>query len=423
MNTRLALLQLYRLSVLLAAAWLIRAHHARLRAEGDRPVSVDEVRGWFTNAHALRLDVAQRGGFFVEDDAGRALGYVVRTLPYADKIIGYCGVSDTLVALDPGLRVLGFTIRWSEDTKTHVGDVLTDRHFKKTWNGKTWEEVAAMDLKQAGVEGVSGATMTSLAVAEGVVHRFRAAQGELRPPPVRLGTRDFGLLLAVVLGGWLTFTRQPGRERWRRWFHWAVIAYLGFLNGDLLAQSLLAGWAKSGIAWRIAPGLVLLMAAALVVPWVTRRPIYCQQLCPHGALQEAIARHAPGHWRWRVPVALDRALRWLPSALLAFVLLVVMLPLDFDLAGLEPFDAYVIRSAGAATLSIAVASLLIAPFVPKAYCKYGCPTGALLEFVRGRGLSDRFAARDLAAAGLLLLAFVLQRYHTTWHALLFGPAA
>jgi len=422
-NTRLALLQLYRLGLLLAVVWLVRAHHAGLRAHRDRPVRVEEVRGWFTNAHALRLDVAQRGGFFVEDDAGRALGYVVRTLPDAEKIIGYCGITDTLVALDPELRVLGFTIRWSEDTKTHVGDVLADRHFKKTWNGMTWEQVAAMDLKQAGVEGVSGATMTSLAVAEGVVHRFRVAQGELRPPPVRLSQRDFGLALAVALGGWLTFTKRPGRERWRRWFQWAVIGYVGFLNGDLLAQSLLAGWAKSGVAWRMAPGLVLLLAAALVVPWAARRPLYCQQLCPHGALQEVITRRAPERWRWRVPAALDRALRWLPGALLAFVLLVVLLPLDFDLAGLEPFDAYVIRSAGAATLAVAVAGLLAAPFVPKAYCKYGCPTGALLEFVRGRGPGDRFAARDAAAAGLLLLAFALHRHHAAVHAWFFGPAA
>lgn len=417
MNTRPALLQLYRLGVLLAVIWLVRTHHARLRAEGDRPVRVEEVRGWFTNAHALRLDTAQRGGFFVEDDSGRTLGYVVRTLPDADKIIGYCGVTDTLVALDPELRVLGFTLRWSEDTKTHVGDVLADRHFKKTWNGKTWDEVAAMDLKQAGVEGVSGATMTSLAVAEGVVHRFRLAQGK---PSLRFGSRDAGLVLAIALGGWLTFTKRPGRERWRRWFHWAVIGYLGFLNGDLLAQSLLAGWAKSGIAWRMAPGLVLLAAAALLVPWATKRPLYCQQLCPHGALQEIIARRAPERWRWRVPAALDRALRWVPGALLAFVLLVVMLPLDFDLASLEPFDAYVIRSAGAATLAVAVAGLLAAPFVPKAYCKYGCPTGALLEFVRGRGSSDRFTSRDAAAAALLLLALTLHRHHAAIHAFVFG---
>ena len=420
MSRRTIALQGYRLAVLLVLVWLVRTHHARFRAEGDRPVRVEEVRGWFTNAHDLRLDGDGQRGFIVQDAEGRPIGSVVRTLPHAEKFLGYCGVTDTLVALGPDQRVLGFTIRWSEDTKTHVADVLADRHFKKTWNGMSWEEVATMNLKKAGVEGVSGATMTSLAVAEGVVHRFRLAEGE---PAVRFGQRDAGLVVAVLIGGWLTFTKRPGREQWRRWFQWAVIGYLGFLNGDLIAQSLLAGWAKSGIAWRLAPGLVLLVAAALLVPWATQRPVYCQQLCPHGALQEIIGRHAPKSWRWPVPASLERALRWLPGGLLGFVLMVVMLPLDFDLAGLEPFDAYVIRAAGAATLAVALVGLLVAAFVPKACCKYGCPTGALLEFVRARGAADAFCARDWAALVLLGLALLMRWQHAALHAWIFGAAA
>lgn len=423
MRTRVLLLQLYRLGVLLAVAWLIRTHHVRLRIEGDAPVQVAEVKGWFTNAAELKLDTGARGGFHVVDEEGAEVGYVIRTLPQADRIIGYCGITDTLVALGADGRVVGFKIRKSEDTKTHVGDVMADRHFKKTWNNMDWEQVAGMDLKKAGVEGVSGATMTSLAVAEGIVHRFRVAQGELRPQPVRIGVRDFGLVAVVALGGWLTFTKREGRERWRRWFQWGVIGYVGFLNGDLLAQSLLAGWAKSGVAWRMAPGLVLFAAAALVVPWGTKRPLYCQQLCPHGALQEVVTRNTPVGWRVSVPAALDRALRWLPGLLLLFVLFVVMLPLDFDLAGLEPFDGYVIRSAGIATIVVAVIGLLAAPFVPKAYCKYGCPTGALLEFVRARGAGDRFGRREVAAGLLLALAWLMQWQHAAIHALIFGAAA
>ena len=108
-----------------------------------------------------------------------------------------------------------------------------------------------------------------------------------------------------------------------------------------------------------------------------------------------------------MPGALDRALRWLPGGLLLLVLFVVMLPLDFDLAGLEPFDAYLVRSAGAATIVVAVAGLIAAAAVPKAYCKYGCPTGALLNFVRSRGPTDRFSARDAAALGFVLAAAAL----------------
>ncbi len=422
MRARAALLQLYRLGVLLAVAWLIRAHHLRLRVEGDRPVRVEEVAGWFTNAAGLQLDLTARGGFHVLDKAGAELGYLIRTLPHADRTIGYCGITDTLVALDLNGRVLGFKIRHSEDTKTHVGDVMADRHFRKTFNQMTWDQVAGMDLKQAGVEGVSGATMTSLAVAEGIVHRFRVAQGELRPQPVRWGTRDIGLAAVLAFALWLSFAKAEGRERWRRWFQWLVIGYVGFLNGDLLAQSLFAGWAKSGIAWRMAPGLVLFAAAAVLVPWATRRPLYCQQLCPHGALQEVVTRFAPGRWRWTVPASLDRALRWLPGALLFGVLFVVMLPLDFDLASLEPFDAYVIRSAGVATILVAVVGLGAAMFVPKAYCKYGCPTGALLEFVRARGVEDKFGRRDWVAGLLLLAGLAMHWQHAAFFQLIFGTA-
>jgi hypothetical protein len=42
-----------------------------------------------------------------------------------------------------------------------------------------------------------------------------------------------------------------------------------------------------------------------------------------------------------------------------------------------------------------------------AYCHYGCPTGALLEFVRSHGPGDCFGRRDVAAALLVALAAVL----------------
>ncbi|NBU11060.1 MAG: 4Fe-4S binding protein [Proteobacteria bacterium] len=278
-----------------------------------------------------------------------------------------------------------------------------------------------MDLAKAGVEGVSGATKTSLAVAEGIVHRFRVAQGEALARAWRWGARDVGLALVTAFGLWLTFTKRTGRERWRRWFQWAVIGYVGFLNGDLLAQSLLAGWVKSGIAWQQSPGLLCFAAAAFLVPWAAKRPLYCQQLCPHGAAQEIISRHAPARWRVGVPTQVDRWLRCLPALLLLFVLFIILLPLDFDLATIEPFDAYLIRSAGAATLIIAVAGLLATVWVPKAYCRYGCPTGALLEFVRGRGAGDRFERRDVAAGLLLLLAILMHWQHAAWHAWWLAP--
>jgi len=59
-------------------------------------------------------------------------------------------------------------------------------------------------------------------------------------------------------------------------------------------------WAESGVPWRSAPALVLLAARpALAVPWATRKPLYCHQLCPHGAAQELLGHFAPRRWRHR----------------------------------------------------------------------------------------------------------------------------
>jgi NosR/NirI family nitrous oxide reductase transcriptional regulator len=400
-------LQAYRFAALALIVWFVRDHHVRQRIAGDKPVEVAEVQPVYPNAVSLRPDHSERAGLFVEDAAGRQLGYVVRTLPQCNHIIGYCGVTDLLILFDPSLKVLGLKVRSTEDTRTHLQDIVTDRKFPKKWNGMFWDEVAGMDLKKAGIEGVSGSTMTSMAMAQSIVHRLRLANEELHMhTALSLKPRDFGLGAVIVAGAVIAFARR--HPLWvRRVFQVVVVGYVGLLNGDLLAQSLLAGWAKSGVPWQLAPGLVLLAAAALLVPWATKKPLYCQQLCPHGAAQEWLGRAGLKN-KLRVPAKLGAGLQWLPGLSLGFVLLVVMLQAPFDLAGLEPFDAWIIRSAGWATITVAVVGLVASLFIPQAYCRYGCPTGALLEFVRSHGRGDRLGRRDVAAALMVALVFVIR---------------
>jgi len=359
-----------------AVAWLVRDVAVKQRSHGDAPVVVEEVRGFFPAAASLRPDDSERDGLFVLDREGRELGYVVRTQPRCQDIIGYCGVTDTLVALGPDWRILGLSVRSSDDTKDHVRDVVTDRRFLKKWNGLTWDQAADLDFRKAGVEGVSGATMTSMAIAHSVKARLKASRDEIaaRPP----------------------FPYQI-----------FLIGYVGIISGDLLAQSLIAGWTRSGVPWQTASGLVLLLAAALLVPWATRRPFYCHHLCPHGAAQELIGRFRPRRLAITLRPDVARALGLLPGALLLLTLVTAMLALPLDLAGIEAFDAYLFRTAGIATLAVAGVGLVASAFVPQAYCRFGCPTGALLNFVRTRGSTDRFSTRDAAALGLMLFAAVL----------------
>jgi NosR/NirI family transcriptional regulator, nitrous oxide reductase regulator len=418
------LLQLYRLAVVVVIAWLIRDVAVRQRTQGDSPIRVEELKGFFAEATRLRPDDSARDGLFVLDRSGRELGYVVRTQPQCQDILGYAGVTDALVLLDRDWKILGIKIHASEDTEDYVKNIAIDRRFLKKWNGLTWNAAADLDLKQAGIEGVSGATMTSMAIARSVKARLQMSRDELvARPGLRLGWRDWGMFAVMGIAGVMTFGRAEWRHRWKRPYQIALIVYVGLVAGDLLAQKLFAGWARSGVPWTTAPGLALLASAALIVPWATRKPIYCHEICPHGAAQELIwwgrgwlrsrAARPPGTEREPaarapvLPAGVVRGLELLPVALLLFVVVAAMLALPFDLAGLEPFAAYIVRSAGWATLAVAVAGLVASFFVPQAYCRFGCPTGALLNFVRARGPTDQFSRRDAAALVLVAVAVAL----------------
>jgi NosR/NirI family transcriptional regulator, nitrous oxide reductase regulator len=347
----------------------------------------------------------------VFDGAGRLLGMITRTAPAADHVIGYQGPTDALLALDASGRVIkGVALRRSFDNQPYVRYVSEDDFFLTLFNGKTLEEMAGLDLKAAEVEGVSGATMTSQAVAKGLI---QTAQALTAPPAAAPGSgaaifrlRDLGTLLVLAGGIVMAFTHLRGKRGLRMIFQLVLIGYLGFLNGDMVSQALLAGWAKSGWPSTRAPGLLCLTLAALILPLTTRRQVYCHHLCPHGAAQQWLHRVSP--WRVRLPSFVRIGLSVLPGLLLAWVLFVIMVPLPFSLVSIEPFDAYVLRVAGWATLTVAGLGLLAALFIPMAYCRYGCPTGALLNFLWASGNPHRFNRRDGAALGLVLLALSLR---------------
>jgi thiamine biosynthesis lipoprotein len=79
----------------------------------------------------------------------------------------------------------------------------------------------------------------------------------------------------------------------------------------------------------------------------------------------------------------------------------------WSLGEAEPFDAWVLGTAVAIPLGLAVVGLVASVFVPQAYCKYGCPTGALLKFVRTSNVEERWARRDTLAALVLSVGSVI----------------
>jgi len=315
------------------------------------------------------------------------------------------------IGFDTAGSALGIVLGNTYDNEKYVTYVREDDYFLGLFNSKQLSELAVLDLEQEEVEGVSGATMTSMAVAHSVVaaaqqHQLAVQRAAERPPPDgpqwKWKMRDLGTLAVIVFGLVVAFSPLRGNVYARWLLQLVLVGYLGFINGDLVSQAMLVGWAKSGIPLGKAGGLVMLTAAALIVPITTRRNVYCSHLCPHGAAQQILRRRLK--WQWRVPRKWVPYLKLVPGLLLGWCTIVGLSSLRFSLVDIEPFDAWVFRVAGWATITIAVVGLLAALFVPMAYCRYGCPTGALLGFLRFNTRSDQWSRRDWLAVGLMVLA-------------------
>ncbi len=374
-------------------------------------ITLDEVKKLEPRAAKLRESKAHPGSQEVLDEKGAVIALAVRTAPASDGTVGYKGPSDTFMLMDEsGTTLRGIALRRSYDTEQYVGYVTGDAAFLKTFDGMTTEKIAHIDFNAAGVEGVSGATQTSYGVAEGI--RVRA-ESLLHEEEVRSGWwqqirwrwQDSGHVAILLAAFVMAFTPLRGRAWCRHLHHVLLVIYGGFIAGEMLSQGLLAGWATHGTPWRNAHGLVLLAAVALLGPVFTSKQLYCHHICPHGALQQLLVRRLP--WQWSPSKALDKLMSKLPFVLLALVLFSVAWALPVNLNALEPFDAYLFRVAGWASILIAIGGLLMSLFTPLAYCRYGCPTGALFKLLRFTGDGDRFGVRDwLAALGVTFVLFL-----------------
>jgi NosR/NirI family nitrous oxide reductase transcriptional regulator len=366
------------------------------------PVTLAEVQSLFPAATSLTANQPRAGWFRVLDEKTKLLGFAVRTSPYTDNGRGYRGPTELLVAIAPDARtVTSVLIRRSYDTPGYVERVKDDDEFLRLLTGRTIDEWASLDFARAGIEGVSGATQTSFAVADGLKRRFAADRMEGQQAS-RSAAWNPGLLAVIVGGLAMTFTRLRASRRLRAIWQLVLVVVFLFWLGDLLSLALLAGWARHGVPWQTAPSVVLLVAVALLVPWTTRRQVYCQSICPHGAAQTLLGRFKRLHVR--LPHDLQRWLARLRFAILIGGIAIAIFWLSFDLAWLEPFDGWVLKSAAIVSASIAVFGLIASIFVPQAYCRYGCPTGELLHLIKSGGRHDRITPRDWTAGVLVLLA-------------------
>lgn len=374
------------------------------------PLMVAEVQSVFPEADSIVPSPLDHHAWDVFNKDSHPLGFVLSTSPVSDDIVGYQGPTRTLIVLKPNGKVHRIHVLKSYDNEPYVSYLNEDWSWPELFNGLTLQELAEFSLEDQGVEGVSGATFTSMAVAKGVIERARQAieptpEPEVSKKEISLTTRDWGTLSVILFGVILAMTHLRGVTWLRVGFQFLLIGYVGLINGDLLSQAMFVGWAQNGVPWQSAISLVVLAGVAFLLPITTKKNVYCSHLCAHGAVQQLVRNRLS--FQIHPSRNVKRFLKLIPLGLLIWVIVVSVLGLSCSLVDIEPFDAYLFQIAGWSAISIAIIGIITSLFVPMAYCRFGCPTGTVLEFLRRTGRSDRLSLVDGVALLLLILAIIL----------------
>jgi hypothetical protein len=164
----------YRLGLLAAAFFcLFFLSERRSKEAGDRLDSsavLPLVSRHFPKATSIGEPEGEDRVSAVLNASSEIIGWVAQTRPDSDAITGYAGASNLMVLMDANRRVIGVEILTSADTSGHVAKVREDDAFMNQWNGRHQASLNHADKPAI----VSGASLTSEAMARGIAARFGA---------------------------------------------------------------------------------------------------------------------------------------------------------------------------------------------------------------------------------------------------------
>ena len=252
-------------------------------------------------------------------------------------------------------------------------EVVEQSGLLSRWNGMTLSEAAT-----APVDGVSGATYSADAIIGNV--RSAAAYGANVESSGSNFFSDIELkdiigLLVVLMGAIMTLLKIKNKKLMTFQLVLNVVV-LGFGCGSFLSLTTFASWATNGVNLSLSIVTVFMLIVILIMPLFSRKGSYCHIHCPMGAAQELVGKVSIKKWKLKQSVT-----KWLNNLryyILSALLFLMWLGVGFDLINYEIFSAFIISSASTVVLIMAVVFMLLSLFIPRPYCRFVCPTGALL---------------------------------------------
>ena len=326
---------------------------------------------------AVSLSYFDTSYYNVMDGSGAIVGMVLLSEPYSSEYKGFAGRTPLQIVMTPDGRIADVEILENRETPNYIRHLRSEGYFE-SWDGLTVEEVLSSD-----VDAVSGATMSSVSIQNSLKARLSILSRQGGVEESTFDWHDFmkRFCVVVVLVLALICFFNPSRTKRLRVVTLILsILIIGFWQNALLSTALLWGWLTSGIAWQLQWAMVLLAVLALVTPLFFRKAFYCTYVCPMGALQE-LSSKCTKH-KVNIPHKVLVVLLVVRKVILLALLLLLVIGVGIDLGLVEPFSAFSWRSISWGMIVFALVVVLSSLFVNKAWCRFLCPTGTLLDCIR-----------------------------------------
>ena len=333
--------------------------------------------------------------------------FVVNTKPLAKDVQGYGGPVPLKIHIKDG-RVAAVEAEPNAESPDFFNRA---KELLNHWQNKSVDEALAEE-----VDAVSGATFSSKAIIanmqRGLAYAKQHGQwGEdgsvgalgtsaspieggsagalgTSAPPIEGGSvgaletsaPPIVALIAVLLGAVVPLFYNNRR------LHLVQLAVnvvvLGLWTGTFVSYTLFlrifaGGVSLSTIGALAAPLLMLIVA--LIYPLAGRSGHYCANICPFGSAQELAGKLS--RRKLRITPRVLKLLSVLRNLLWGVLMALLLTGTCTAWIDYELFTAFLYSSASVWVIVLAALFLVLSVWVPRPYCRFVCPTGALIKSV------------------------------------------
>lgn len=333
--------------------------------------------------HAAVASVAQGSDTLEVQPDGT---FVVNTRVLAKDVQGYGGPVPLKIHIDKDGRLTAIEAEPNAESPSFFDRA---KELFSRWQGKTIDEAMAED-----VDAVSGATFSSKAIIRnvqrglayakqhGLADGGKGAQEESAERTVATGWTlgSIVALIAVLLGAVVPLFTNNRRLHLVQLVVNVVV--LGLWTGTFVSYTLFlrlfaGGVSLSAIGTLAAPLLMLIVA--LLYPLAGRSGHYCAHVCPFGSAQELAGKLS--RRKLRITPHVLRVLTALRNLLWGVLMALLLTGTCTAWIDYELFTAFIYSSASVWVIVLAMLFLVLSVWVPRPYCRFVCPTGALMKSV------------------------------------------